>query len=387
MYRALRRDTPYIAPRSENETTMRTLEIPKMDATDKLSPESTIEVGNATSPRNPIVATQETPQLNTEHEGELPIDSHGTLAMYGRLFISPIARRLAEEHHLDYTNIEGTGPNGRIIKMDIEATLAQQQPRAPLTQTLLPCPTEPRVQPALAPEERSEDEEIAIPLAALSSTIAPQLSQNIQSAPHFYMTSVIDTNKLAALRQQINNYTATEPTPIKVGFTDLIVKAVARALVRIPQMNVSFTEEKLMQHQHVHIGIAIPLKQGQIVPILHNAPLCGILDIARETQRLAEAARIGKLCPEHLTGGTFTVSNLGMFNIDSFSAIINPPEAAILAIGAITPTPTVVDGQVVIRDHMKVTLTCDHRAIDGATAARFLREIKRLLEEPLGLLL
>jgi len=218
-------------------------------------------------------------------------------------------------------------------------------------------------------------------------TIARRLSQSMQTAPHFYVTAVIDTTKLAALRKQINEYAATDLSPIKVSFNDLIIKAVARSLVRMPQVNVSFSEDKLIQKKQVHIGVAVSLEQGLIVPILRNADRLGILDIARETQRLAEAARTGKLRPEEFSGGTFTISNLGMFDVESFTAVINPPESAILAIGSITPTPVVVDGQIVIRDRMKVTLSSDHRAIDGATAARFLQEIKRLLEEPFGLLL
>jgi len=155
----------------------------------------------------------------------------------------------------------------------------------------------------------------------------------------------------------------------------------------MPQVNVSFAEDKLIQKSRVHIGMAVALEQGLIVPVIHDADKRGVLDIARESHRLAEAARTGKLHPEDLTGGTFTISNLGMFDVDSFTAVINPPESAILAVGSITPTPVVVDGQVVVRDRMKVTLSSDHRAIDGATAARFLQEVKRLLEEPFGLLL
>ena len=209
----------------------------------------------------------------------------------------------------------------------------------------------------------------------------------MQTAPHFYVTSVIDTGKLAELRKQINAYAASDPSPVNVSFNDLIIKAVARSLVKMPQVNVSFAEDRLLQKKSVHIGMAVALEQGLIVPVIHNADRTSILDIARESQRLAEAARTGKLRPEEFSGGTFTVSNLGMFDVESFTAVINPPESAILAIGSITPTPVVADGQVVIRDRMKVTLSSDHRAIDGATAARFLQEVKRLLEEPFGLLL
>ena len=155
----------------------------------------------------------------------------------------------------------------------------------------------------------------------------------------------------------------------------------------MPQVNISFAEDRLLQKKQVHIGIAVAVEQGLIVPVLRNADQRGILDIARETQRMAEATREGKLRPEEFSGGTFTVTNLGMFDVDSFTAVINPPESAILAVGSITPTPVVVDGQVVVRNRMKVTLSSDHRAIDGATAARFLQEVKRLLEEPFGLVL
>jgi pyruvate dehydrogenase E2 component (dihydrolipoamide acetyltransferase) len=280
--------------------------------------------------------------------------------------------------------------------MDVEAALASQlQPVAAAPGAPEARPAEPVAVPPLealpvlepAPAGIDTGEVVEIPLTAMRRTIARRLSQSMQTAPHFYVTSVIDTGKLAAMRQQINEYAAAETPPVKVSFNDLIIKAVARALIRMPQVNVSFAEDKLIQKKQVHIGVAVALEQGLIVPVLHNADSRGILDIARESRRLAEAARTGKLRPEDLGGGTFTVSNLGMFDVESFTAVINPPESAILAVGSITPTPVVVDGQVVVRDRMKVTLSSDHRAIDGATAARFLQEVKRLLEEPFGLLL
>jgi pyruvate dehydrogenase E2 component (dihydrolipoamide acetyltransferase) len=308
----------------------------------------------------------------------------------GRIFISPLARRLAEERSIDYTRIRGTGPNGRIIKLDVDAALAQVGTRAaqappPIT-TAAPAPAYVPVEEP-APAAIDTGEVIEIPLTAMRRTIARRLSQSMQTAPHFYVTSVIDTGKLAELRKQINAYAASDPSPVKVSFNDLIIKAVARSLVKMPQVNVSFAEDRLLQKKSVHIGMAVALEQGLIVPVIHNADRTGILDIARASQRLAEAARTGKLRPEEFSGGTFTVSNLGMFDVESFTAVINPPESAILAVGSITPTPVVVDGQVVVRDRMKVTLSSDHRAIDGATAARFLQEVKRLLEEPFGLLL
>jgi pyruvate dehydrogenase E2 component (dihydrolipoamide acetyltransferase) len=298
-----------------------------------------------------------------------------------RIFISPIARRIAEEHQFDYSRVEGTGPNGRIIKLDIEAALVQKQEAA--------APSIPAQIPVMeaGPVSIDSSEATEIPLTAMRRTIAKRLSQSMQTAPHFYVTSVIDTGKLADLRRQINEYTQNEPNPVKVSLNDLIVKAAAIALVRMPQVNVSFGEDRLILKKQVHIGMAVALEQGLIVPVLHNADQLSVLAIARESQRLAELARTGKLRPEDFSGGTFTVSNLGMFDVDSFTAVINPPESAILAVGSITPTPVAVDGQVVVRDRMKVTLSSDHRALDGATAARFLQGVKRLLEEPFGLLL
>jgi pyruvate dehydrogenase E2 component (dihydrolipoamide acetyltransferase) len=336
--------------------------------------------------------TASAPTVSTEEDAINRVPTGNTQAA-GRIFISPLARRFAEERSIDYTRIHGTGPNGRIIKLDVEAALAQAVPvgtRAaqappPIT-TAAPAPTYvPAEEPAPAAVETGEV--VEIPLTAMRRTIARRLSQSMQTAPHFYVTSVIDTGKLAELRKQINDYAASDPSPVKVSFNDLIIKAVARSLVKMPQVNVSFAEDRLLQKKSVHVGMAVALEQGLIVPVIHNADRTGILDMARESQRLAEAARTGKLRPEEFSGGTFTVSNLGMFDVESFTAVINPPESAILAVGSITPTPVVVDGQVVVRDRMKLTLSSDHRAIDGATAARFLQEVKRLLEEPFGLLL
>ncbi|HZO75864.1 MAG TPA: dihydrolipoamide acetyltransferase family protein [Ktedonobacteraceae bacterium] len=313
------------------------------------------------------------------------LHSTQTASDRGRIFISPVARRLAEEYHIDYAQLRGTGPNGRIIKLDIEAAITTQQQTAPTAPEALPISAAYAEPEPVATAEAGDV--LEIPLTTMRRTIARRLTQSMQTAPHFYVTSVIDTGKLAQLRQQINEYAANAPTPVKVSFNDLIVKAVAQALLRLPEVNVSFAEDRILQKKQIHIGVAVALEQGLIVPVVHHADKLGILDLARETQRLAEAARTGKLRPEDLSGGTFTVSNLGMFDVDSFTAVINPPESAILAVGSITPTPVVEDGQVVVRDRMKVTLSSDHRAIDGAIAARFLQQLKRLLEEPFGLLL
>jgi pyruvate dehydrogenase E2 component (dihydrolipoamide acetyltransferase) len=307
----------------------------------------------------------------------------------GRVFISPIAKRIAQEHHLDIARIAGTGPNGRIIKDDVEALLTRQPTPAatPVEQPAAqPTPQAP-AQPLAPVPAATEGEEVeAVALSAMRKTIARRLQQSMQTAPHFYLTLAIDTTKLAELRATINEYAESLPQPIKVSMNDLIVKGVALALTRVPQVNVSFDGERLLFKKHINVGVAVALEQGLIVPVIRDADKRGLLDLARESRRLVDAARTGKLKPEEFQGGTFSVSNLGMFEIEEFTAVINPPESAILAVGAIQPTPVVVDGQVVVRDRMKVTLSVDHRALDGATGARFLQELKRLLESPMGLL-
>lgn len=226
----------------------------------------------------------------------------------------------------------------------------------------------------------------AQPLSNIRKTIARRLQQSMQTAPHFYVTVAIETNKLGEVRGAINEYAAGLPNPAKVSYNDLIVKAVALALESMPEVNVSFDGDQLLFKSRINVGIAVALETGLIVPVIRDADKRGVLDIARESRRLSDAARAGKLTPDEFSGGTFTVSNLGMYGVEEFTAVINPPESAILAVGAIVPTPVVREGQVVVRDIMKVTLSVDHRALDGAIAARFLQELKRLLENPMGIL-
>ena len=318
-----------------------------------------------------------------------------TTANGGRVFISPLARHIAAEHNLDVTRIQGTGPGGRIIRDDVQAYLASPQ-GAPAAQPMQPAqapqaqPTQPAqpVQPAISPvPAAAPGEEVrAEPLSTMRKTIARRLQQSMQTAPHFYVTVAIETNRLGEMRTSINEYAAGLPNPVKVSYNDLIVKAVAMALANMPEVNVSFDGEQLLFKSHINVGVAVAMESGLIVPVIRDADKRGVLDIARESRRLADAARSGKLKPEEFSGGTFTVSNLGMYDVEEFTAVINPPESAILAVGSIVPTPVVRDGQVVVRDIMKVTLSVDHRALDGATAARFLQELKRLLEQPMGML-
>jgi pyruvate dehydrogenase E2 component (dihydrolipoamide acetyltransferase) len=303
-----------------------------------------------------------------------------------RVFISPIARRIAVEHGLDINSIHGTGPSGRVIREDVEAALAQQE-AARAAQVAQPQPAAPAAIAAAAVPAAQPGEEVrAVPLSMMRKTIAKRLQQSAQTAPHFYVTMAIDATELGELREQINSYAATLPQPLKISLNDLIIKGVALALAAMPEVNVSFNGDELLFKSHINVGMAVALEQGLIVPVIRDADKRGVLDIARESRRLAEAARTGKLKPEEFQGGTFSISNLGMYGVDEFTAIINPPEAGILAIGTATPTPVVREGQVVVRDIMKVTLSVDHRALDGATAARWLQELKKLLEQPMALL-
>jgi pyruvate dehydrogenase E2 component (dihydrolipoamide acetyltransferase) len=295
----------------------------------------------------------------------------------GRVFISPIARRIAAENHLDISAIHGTGPNGRIIREDVEQAL-QAGPAVAVSAPAAP----------MAPARPTGPEVEAVALSQMRKTIAKRLAQSMATTPHFYVTVSVDATNLVSLRAQINAFAETLPQPVKVSVNDLIVRAVALTLASTPQVNVSFDGDRILFKKRVHVGVAVALEQGLIVPVITDADKRSTLDLARESKRLVDAARAGKLKPEELQGATFTVSNLGMYDVESFTAIINPPEAAILAVGSAVPTPVAdASRQVVVRDIMKLTLSSDHRALDGAIAARFLQALKRLLEQPMGLLL
>ena len=296
----------------------------------------------------------------------------------GRIFISPLARHIAAEHNLDISQIHGTGPGGRIIRDDVLAVAQNGQ----ATMAATPAMAAPVAATPVGPEVE------AVPLSQMRKTIAKRLQQSMQTAPHFYVTVSVDATRLLQLRAQINEYAATLAQPVKVSVNDIVVKAVATTLTRMPQVNGSFDGERILYKKRVNVGMAVALEQGLIVPVVRDADKRGLLDLARESRRLAEAARGGKLKPEEMQGGTFTVSNLGMYDVESFTAIINPPESAILAVGSIIPTPVATpDRLVVVQDQMKMTLSSDHRALDGVIAARFLQQLKQLLEQPMAILL
>jgi pyruvate dehydrogenase E2 component (dihydrolipoamide acetyltransferase) len=296
-----------------------------------------------------------------------------------------MARHIAAEHGLDLTSISGSGPQGRVIRADVEAALAQTQPQqqAPSEPT---TPPQEAAQPPRGPtvQPPSADGDERVQLSQMRRTIARRMAESTRTVPHFYLTTTVDATELGVLRKQINQQTAE--AGVKVSFNDLIVKGAALALRKVPEVNVSFAEDSLLRHSRVHVGIAVATDRGLIVPVIRDADQKTVSHIAMEARSLAERANAGKLQPPDYTGGTFTVSNLGMFGIEVFSAVINPPEAAILAVGAITREPAEFGGEIALRDLLRMTLSVDHRALDGAIGARYLQALKQLLEKPMLLL-
>jgi pyruvate dehydrogenase E2 component (dihydrolipoamide acetyltransferase) len=306
-----------------------------------------------------------------------------------RIDASPLARRMAEEVAIDIAQVLGTGPGGRIVKRDIEAFLAQphNQPRRPPVLYVTPPAEAVDAVPSLqkpTPAEAAGADHTEHELSMMRKTIAKRMALSKTTTPHFYITTEIDMERTIALRQSLNELA---PDEAKISFNDIILKAVANALRQFPRMNVSYADDKIRWHQRVHISMAVALDEGLLTPIIRDCDRKSLGEIAREAKELTERARARRLKPEDYTGGTFSVSNLGMYDIEDFGAIINPPEAAILAVGTIKQQPVVVDGQLSVGHRMKATLSGDHRAVDGATAAQFLQIVKRLLEQPLTLML
>jgi pyruvate dehydrogenase E2 component (dihydrolipoamide acetyltransferase) len=307
-----------------------------------------------------------------------------------RIDASPLARRMAAEAGIDIARVPGTGPGGRVVKRDIEAFLAQldsQAARPPTAPAPAP-PAAPEVAPAVPAQPSfggvTGVDHVERDLSMLRATIARRMALSKTTAPHFYLTTEIAMERAINMRQSLNELAADEA---KISFNDMILKAVANALRQFPQMNVSYADGKIRTHQRVHLGMAVAVDDGVITPVIRDCDRKSLGEIAREANELTARARARRLKPEDYTGGTFSVSNLGMFDVEEFAAIINPPEAAILAVGTIRQQPVVVDGELSIGHRMKVTLSGDHRAVDGATGARFLQIVKRLLEQPLRLML
>ncbi len=311
----------------------------------------------------------------------------------GRVLSSPLARRMAAEAGVELQQMRGSGPGGRIIRRDVEAVASgpRAQPGSPSARPATAEPQAAEAQPAapqgadaptMASAAALSSDFRDVPLTQIRKTIARRLSESIGPVPTFYLTAEFDMSKAAELRQQL----AAMGDEYKVSFNDIVLKATAVALSMHPEVNAAWMGDRIRLHGRVHLGVAVAIEDGLITPVIFDADRKRISQISSEVKSLAARARERKLKPDEYTGSTFSVSNLGMFGIDQFTAIINPPEAGILAVGAVEDKPVVVDGEIQVRKRMRVTLSCDHRVIDGALGARFLQTLRRLIESPLSML-
>ena len=292
----------------------------------------------------------------------------------GRIFASPLAKKMAEERGIDLKYVKGTGDNGRITKFDIDGYVpATASATAPTMGAAAPAFVSAAQQGVVSFEDQ--------PVSQMRKTIARRLSESLFTAPHFYITMTIDMDAAVAARAKIN-----EVAPVKISFNDMVVKATALSLKQHPKINSSWLGDTIRTNHHVNIGIAVAVDEGLLVPVVRFADTKSLSEIGVTVKGFAQKAKDKKLQPADWEGSTFTISNLGMFGVDEFTAIINPPDACILAVGGIAQVPVVKNGQVVPGNVMKVTLSCDHRVVDGAAGAAFLQTLKSLLEEPLRML-
>lgn len=292
----------------------------------------------------------------------------------GRLKASPLAKKIASDKGIDLAQVNGSGTDGRIVKRDVENfTPSQTTPPAPSAEAT------PAISlPAVVGQEQSEKVE----LSQMRRVIAKRLGDSKFSAPHFYLTMEINMDKAIEARKSIN-----EVAPVKISFNDMVIKAVSAALRQHPDVNVSWMDDHMVKHHHIHVGVAVAIPEGLIVPVVKFADNKSLSHISAEVRELAQKAKDKKLQPEEFSGNTFTISNLGMFGIDEFTAIINPPDACIMAVGGIKETVIVKNGEMKPGNVMKVTLSCDHRAVDGAVGSAFLKTFKNLLEDPVRILI
>jgi pyruvate dehydrogenase E2 component (dihydrolipoamide acetyltransferase) len=293
-----------------------------------------------------------------------------------RLKASPLAKAIAKEEGIDLENIKGSGDEGRIVKRDVEAALANRG-AAPVA----PAAEPQRQAPAPVAEPAAEGDYTDVPLSQMRKTIARRLGDSMFSAPHFYLTMEINMDKAMETRKLLN-----EMSPVKLSFNDIVVKATAMALRQNPGINASWLGDKIRYYNYVNMGVAVAVDEGLLVPVIRRADLKSLSQIAEEVRAYAEKAKDRKLQPQDMQGNTFTISNLGMFGIDEFTAIINPPDACILAVGGISEKLVMVNGEVKVTNIMKVTLSCDHRVVDGAMGAKFLQTLRDMLENPMRML-
>ena len=304
-----------------------------------------------------------------------PAADHGA-----RIFASPLAQRIAKQADIDLATITGTGPNGRIVKADLDKAPAKPA-AAPAPSPAAPPKAAPPASAITAPHKK-------IPNSSTRKIIARRLTESKQTVPHFYLTANYDIDALLRLRTALNATSPKDgPGAFKISVNDLIIKAVAVALRRHPNVNASYTEEAILQYDDVDISVAVAIPDGLITPIIRKADQQGLAAISAAMKDLGARAKIGKLKPEEFQGGGFSISNLGMYGISDFAAIINPPQGAILAVGAGEKRAVVKGDAIVIATMMSVTLSCDHRVVDGALGAAFLATLKTIIEEPMSLML
>jgi pyruvate dehydrogenase E2 component (dihydrolipoamide acetyltransferase) len=310
-----------------------------------------------------------------------------------RIIASPLARRMAAQAGLDLAGVPGTGPNGRVVKADVEAALSKPKAAAPLPRaaSVAPLPVEAPAAPKPAPKPAPlaiAAPHTAVPHSTMRRVIARRLSESKQHVPHFYVSMDIEIDALLKLRAQLNCTSPKEgPGAFKLSVNDLVIKAAAVALRRFPNVNAMWSDDAILQLHDVDISIAVSIPDGLITPIIKRADQKGLAAISNEMKDLAARAKTGKLKPDEFQGGGFSISNMGMYGVRDFAAIINPPQAGILAVGAGEARAVVKDGALAVATIMTCTLSVDHRVIDGALAAEFLQALKRIIEEPLSLML
>ncbi|MGL4359874.1 MAG: pyruvate dehydrogenase complex dihydrolipoamide acetyltransferase [Sediminibacterium sp.] len=330
---------------------------------------------------NNTASTPQTASASTVSPEAAPKVATATIVNEGRIFASPLAKKLAAEKGVDLKYVKGSGDNGRITKSDVDGFIATPivAPVAQPAVTSAPSinVAKPTIPAAPAGVVSFDD----VPVSQMRKVIARRLSESLFTAPHFFLTMRIDMDAAIAARAKMN-----EVATIKISFNDIVLKATALALKQHPKVNSSWLGESIRYNHHINIGVAVAVDEGLLVPVVRFADTKTLTQIGAEVKDYAQKAKDKKLQPADWEGSTFTISNLGMFGIDQFTAIINPPDACILAVGGITQEPVVKNGQIVPGNIMKVTLSCDHRVVDGATGAAFLQTLKQLLEEPVRML-
>lgn len=312
---------------------------------------------------SPKVEASEKPAPKDEAESLAP-----SLNGDRRVKASPLAKRLAEEKGIDIRAVKGSGEEGRIVKRDVEQFEPSKAKESAAPSIKLP---------EVVGEEGFEE----VRVSQMRKTIARRLGESKFSAPHFYLTMTINMDRAVEARGRMN-----EVAPVKISFNDLVIKAVASALRKHPKVNASWLGDNIRYNKHIHIGMAVAVDEGLVVPVIRFADTKGLAHIATEAKEFGQKARDKKLQPEEMQGNTFSISNLGMFGIEEFTAIINPPDACILAVGGIKEVPAIVNGEIKPQHQMKVTLSCDHRVVDGAMGAQFLKTLQQLLEDPIQML-